>query len=86
VLVVEDDEEIGELARRTPEKNGYVVCESRSVGEALEVFERWEGDLDPVFADVVLPDGRAEELVDRLLAPRPGLKVVLSSGYAAQLQ
>ena len=31
---------------------------------------------------MVLPDGRGPELVERLLERKPGLRIVLSSGYS----
>ncbi len=81
MLLVEDEEMLREFAARTLPENEYVVVAAEKAEEALELFEREEGEFHMVFSDVVLPDANGVELVDRLLVKKPELKALLSSGY-----
>jgi CheY-like chemotaxis protein len=59
---------------------GYEVCaEAESPAEALEVIDRVHADV--VVLDLALRDGRGEDLLQRLVAERPGTKVVVFSSH-----
>jgi len=81
ILLVEDREDVRGFAVRALRGNGYDVIDASGAEEALKVFEGEKGDFHLVFCDVVLPDQSGLWLVDRLLTSKPGLKVLLSSGY-----
>ncbi|HED00829.1 MAG TPA: PAS domain S-box protein [Proteobacteria bacterium] len=81
ILLVEDEKEVRELGVTILSRNGYIVFEAANAREALDIFERENGNFHMVLSDVVLPDQDALGLVDRLLARKPGLPVLLSSGY-----
>jgi len=81
VLVVEDEQNIRELVKRTLQENGYVIFDAASSAEALDIFGKENGDFQLVFSDVVLPDQNGIELVEQLLRRNPGLSILLSSGY-----
>ncbi|MEW6379207.1 MAG: hypothetical protein AB1611_06335 [bacterium] len=49
--------------------------------EAVRIFDREKEDFHLLFSDVALPDKNGLELVDQLLSRKPGLKVLLCSGY-----
>ena len=80
VLVVEDADELRELAKRMLERDSYTVLLAANAKEALEVFER-KASIDVIVTDVVMPGGSGPELTKRLIAQRPGLKVIYMSGY-----
>jgi len=82
ILLVEDEAAVRELTSRALRDNGYVVFGAANASEALDIFQREGGRLDLVFSDVVLPGKGGLELVEELLACKPGLAVLLSSGYA----
>jgi two-component system cell cycle sensor histidine kinase/response regulator CckA len=82
VLVVEDDEPVRRLARRSLEGAGYTVLQAASPLEALELAARHTGPLDLLLTDVMMPDLTGRQLADRLTASRPGLAVLFMSGYA----
>jgi len=84
ILVVEDEEGLRGVSERVLNKNGYVVFSAANALEALDVFERENGNVHLIFSDVVLPDKTGIELVDELLARNPDLRVLLSSGYTDQ--
>jgi PAS domain S-box-containing protein len=82
VLVVEDDELVRSLTCRILERGGYRVLRSGSPAEALRIVENHEEPIDLLLTDVVMPRMNGRELADRVLAIRPGVKVVFMSGYA----
>jgi two-component system, cell cycle sensor histidine kinase and response regulator CckA len=83
VLVVEDAEGLGELAKRLLERQGYAVLFAANADEALQLFER-NASIDVLLTDVVMPGASGPELTRRLVGRRPGLKVLYMSGYTAE--
>ncbi len=81
ILLVEDEEGVREVENEILCKNGYTVFKAANVKEAIEIFEKEKGDFHMVFSDVILPDNTGLQLIDRLLSLKPGLKVLLCSGY-----
>ncbi len=81
ILVVDDQPDIGPLARDILEPLGYLVLLTSDPLEAIRMARHRPGDLDLLLVDVVMPlmDGR--ELARRVLALRPTMKVMLMSGY-----
>jgi signal transduction histidine kinase/ActR/RegA family two-component response regulator len=80
LLVVEDEEALRILAKRILERQGYRVLLAANAGEALQLFKSNEV-IDLILTDVIMPGGSGAELTRRLVAERPGLKVVYMSGY-----
>ena len=83
VLLVEDDPTVRELTRRMLERGGYVVLAAADAREALGLLEAG-GHLDALVTDVAMPDVSGTELARRTLALRPGLPILLLSGYSAE--
>jgi CheY-like chemotaxis protein len=81
VLVVEDEEQVRGLASRALETVGYTVLEARDGEQALEVSARHPGPIHLLLTDVVMPGMNGQELAGRLLALRPGVKVLYVTGY-----
>ena len=84
ILLVEDDDEIREFAKRVLFESGYVGFEAANAEEALNIFGKEKGDFHLVFSDVVLPVKSGLQLVEQLLCRKPELKVLLTSGYTDQ--
>lgn len=81
ILVVEDEESVRKVTVEALKENGYRVTEVSSAEEAVQVFKREKGKFDLVLTDIVLPDKSGLQLVDKLTLLKPGLQVVLVSGY-----
>lgn len=82
-LLVEDDAEVAALTMPMLEELGWRVIRASSGEEALQIATA-KPDIDLVFSDVMMPGGmNGVELALRLKAERPGLPVLLTSGYAA---
>lgn len=85
ILVVEDDAKVRTLTVRRLSALGYLVVEAGNGPEALERIPDIE-DLSLLFTDLVMPGGMSGyDLVEAARKKQPGLKVLLTSGYAEDL-
>jgi CheY-like chemotaxis protein len=82
VLLVEDEETILRVAREALTALGYRVITASDGVRALELVKRTLEPIDLVITDVVMPQMGGRELVTRLLALQPGLRILFSSGYS----
>jgi signal transduction histidine kinase/CheY-like chemotaxis protein len=85
VLVAEDEEAVRQLAVESLERHGYRVLAASSGDEALRLAATHDGAIHLLLSDVVMPGMKGPELAVRLRAQRPGLRVLLMSGYAADV-
>jgi two-component system, cell cycle sensor histidine kinase and response regulator CckA len=81
ILVVEDEDAVRFLARRSLEEAGYGVLEAVDGKEGLEVMLARNSQVALVLCDVVLPEMSGAELGRRLSELRPSLPVLFMSGY-----
>ena len=83
ILLVEDEEELRELARLVLEDCGYKVFEAGSGVQALKVWAKHKEETDMLLTDMVMPEGlTGRDLAEKLQAEKPGIKVLYSSGYS----
>ena len=82
ILLVDDDEEIRDLAREILGSEGYTVLLAEHPDEALRVSDRHPATIHLVIADVVMPGMSGPQLLERLKVSRPDLRVLYMSGYA----
>jgi len=83
VLVVEDEAAVLKLARTILTRQGYTVLAAESPAAAMALVRDHGQDIDLVVTDVVMPEMNGQELADRLLALKPGMKRLFMSGYTA---
>lgn len=81
ILVVEDDPSLRSLAVRVLKRYGYDVIPAASGPEALALSADSRAVVDAVLTDVIMPGMNGREVVERLLAARPGLPYLFMSGY-----
>jgi signal transduction histidine kinase/ActR/RegA family two-component response regulator/HAMP domain-containing protein len=82
VLVVEDEPVLRDMADLILQDCGYRVLKAGSGAEALQVWQQQANYIDLVVTDVVMPGGMSgRELAVKLLANRPRLKIIFTSGY-----
>jgi len=62
---------------------GYTVLTAADGQEGVDVVRRHAGEVDLVLLDRTLPKLQGEEVLRRVLALRPAMKVIVSSGDAA---
>jgi len=85
ILVVEDDERVRKLTIKRLELIGYSVLEASDGPEALRILNSGE-PVDLVFTDLIMPGGLSgRDVAIRARQLQPGIKVLLTSGYAEEL-
>ena len=86
IFLVEDEEGVRKPTRKLLERWGYQVVEAANGVEALQCWPQYRESVALLFTDLVMPGGLSgQELARRLQADKPGLKVILASGYSAEL-
>jgi PAS domain S-box-containing protein len=82
VLLVEDDDEVATLVTEMLQELGYRVTRTASAESALGALAN-ERQVDLVLSDIMMPGAmNGLGLVKELKLRRPGLPVLLTSGYA----
>jgi len=84
VLVVDDEATIRQVARRILEGQGYHVTEASNGLDAIALLDAG-APLDLLIADFHMPDLLGDEMVRRIRASRPDLKVLYVTGQIDRL-
>ncbi|HUC10341.1 MAG TPA: PAS domain S-box protein [Stellaceae bacterium] len=84
VLITEDDPDVLAIAVETLRSLGYEIYSAANAAEALTILKRGT-PVDVLFSDIVMPGGmNGVELAREARRLRPGIRVLLSSGYSRQ--
>lgn len=86
VLLIDDEEMILKVASRLLEALGYKVVTARGGQAGLKAYQELMDQVDLVLLDMIMPDMGGGEVFDRLKEMNPGVRVLLSSGYAVNGQ
>jgi PAS domain S-box-containing protein len=82
ILLVEDDPDVGDIVETMLQDLGHNVTRANAAAPALAVIGETR-NFDLLLTDVVMPGGMTGvELAYKATEARPGLRVLLSSGYA----
>ncbi|MEE4136135.1 MAG: PAS domain S-box protein, partial [Desulforhopalus sp.] len=85
VLLVEDELAILEMTTLMLTRLGYTVLAANSPGEAIRLADEYQGQIDLLVTDVVMPEMNGRELGENLLSRFPKLKRLFMSGYTANV-
>ncbi|HEY0183847.1 MAG TPA: ATP-binding protein [Rhodopila sp.] len=86
VLLVDDDDSVRAVTTELLEMIGYTVVTAHSAADAIACFERDREGIDILITDLVLADGAdGIDLAASVRGIRPGLPVLLITGYGAAL-
>jgi PAS domain S-box-containing protein len=85
ILVVEDFTALREMTCSFLQQQGYTVLGADNGTEALELVRNYSGDIDLLITDVVMPAMSGPALAARVVAMRPTIKVIYTSGYTGEL-
>ncbi len=80
-MLAEDEILVRHLARDVLSSEGYRVLEAGDGQEAVEIAADFDGPIDLLVTDIVMPRMSGIELTDTLRRTRPGIPAVLLSGY-----
>ena len=81
VLLVEDEEMMVLLLRKTFSKHGYNVLVALDGEEALNLFHHHKHEIDVVLLDIGLPKKAGWDVILKMKEENPQVSVVVSSGY-----
>jgi CheY-like chemotaxis protein len=82
ILVVEDEAILRRFVRTILAQAGYTVLEAGSAAQALKQFRSHQGGIDLVIMDLVIPGSGGLDIANELLAMRPEVKILYTTGYA----
>ena len=82
---MEDESLILKMASRMLEKLGYNVLAAKTPGEAIELAQVHQGEIQLLITDVVMPEMNGRDLAQNLLSLYPKLKRLFMSGYTADV-
>jgi two-component system cell cycle sensor histidine kinase/response regulator CckA len=81
VLLVEDEETVRRIAERVLVRGGYDVLTAAEGAEAMALSRQHSGTIQVLVTDLVMPRMNGSDLARRLMAERPGIRVLFISGY-----
>ena len=81
ILLVEDDPPLLEIVREMLDTLGYNVITAGDGFEAMEVEADYDGEIDLLLSDVVMPTIGGFEMAEMIRETRPNIKIVFMSGY-----
>ena len=82
ILLVEDEEMVMDATWGLLERLGYRVLGAKTGQEAINIAKTFDGVIDLVILDLVLPDMGGKAIYPFLMKARPNLKVLVCSGYS----
>jgi len=85
VLVAEDEEPVRKLLVRALEKYGYKVLQAGDGAEGVQVALDYQGRIDLLLTDTIMPRMNGKQLADELKKSRSHVKVIFISGYTAEV-
>ena len=81
ILVAEDQPDLLWMICQFLQTLGYSVLEAKDGRDAIALAEQYEGTIDVLLTDVVMPQVRGPEVARRLSGSRPDMKIIFMSGY-----
>jgi PAS domain S-box-containing protein len=84
ILVVDDEEGARAVAKEILEHYGFTVLTAVNGREAVELFHARAQDIAAVLLDLTMPVMGGEKAFEQMHSLRPGVPIVLSSGYTEQ--
>ena len=81
VLVVDDDPIVLSVTEKVLSHLGYRVLTCPASEEAIKLVSSFSDDIPVALLDMFMPQMTGTELLPHLKAARPGIKVILCSGY-----
>jgi CheY-like chemotaxis protein len=84
ILVVEDDLGVRTVISRTLVRLGYKVLAAEGGKEAIEMIREYEGRIDLLLTDLMMPGMNGIEVGAEVARSRPGIPIFYMSGYTDQ--
>jgi len=85
ILLAEDNEAVRKMTRTILTDHGYTVIEAADGEEAIQQFHEHQDRVQLLLLDVVLPKKNGREVYEEVKRTRPGVNVLFTSGYTADV-
>jgi len=86
ILLVEDEPAVLEVSTRVLTRFGYKVLAATDARHAMALAEQHKAEIDLLLTDMRMPGGmNGLALAEKLRARKPSLKVIVMSGYNAEM-
>lgn len=85
ILVVDDEPDLLEIEGSLLTRLGYTVSTETKSPEALETFRAEPESFDLIITDQTMPNLTGDELARAMLKIRPGIPIILCTGYTSTL-
>ena len=86
ILLVEDEASLRRAVAESLRRLGYRLLEAANGREAIQLWQEHGQAVDLLFSDMVMPEGLTGlDLAEKLKGQKPELKVIISSGYNADM-
>ena len=85
LLIVEDEPSVRSLVASALRHDGYRLLIAISAEEALAVADAHDGPIDLLVTDAMMPGKSGIELANLMAARRPGIPVIIMSGYTEEM-
>jgi DNA-binding NtrC family response regulator len=82
IMLVDDEEPIVHMEQMILERLGYQVTVRLSSLDALGAFKANSGNFDLVISDRGMPNMTGEQLAGELMSIRPGIPIILCTGFS----
>jgi signal transduction histidine kinase/CheY-like chemotaxis protein len=84
LLIVEDEPAVRNLVASALRHDGYRLLLASSAEEALGIASGHDGQIDLLLTDAIMPGKSGLELANQMVAQRPGIPVIVMSGYTEE--
>lgn len=81
ILIIDDEPSILKICSRLLERQGYTITTENDSERALARFTETPDAYDLVLTDVTMPKLTGDQLARKLLSIRPGIPIILCTGY-----
>ena len=85
VLLIDDEQQLLNVNRKRLERRGYQVKTFPDGNDALAWFSTHPDDVDIVVTDQTMPNMTGLDLAAEMLQVRPGLPIILCTGYSSHI-
>lgn len=85
VLLVDDEPTVGGITKKRLERLGYTVTMATSSQKALQIFTQDPDIFDLVLTDQTMPEFTGDQLAQRILSLRPGIPLILCTGFSHRI-
>jgi len=86
VLLVEDEAAVQQIVMQALGRYGYRVLQASNGAEALKIWAGRKAEIALLLTDLIMPGGISGlQLARQLMAEKPQLRVVYTSGYSAEI-